>query len=198
MKSVVAIILMVLTGMQLLANPSSDSTAISFEIYLNRKADNPLGFNTCNIDRVQIFNLVMQQIREKIETQNFYSVSDPKVVMKFDEYVSTKESHDRNQFTKIDKQSLEGHQYNYFIKICGNLDIDSPLNQFQKATFKLKVYVFDGEGNLIAKSKSKATDNDLSYLKNSKSDDTEETYPLNEQEFFSLVTDAATSLDISI
>jgi hypothetical protein len=177
----------------LFANPS-DTTVTSFEIYLKRKSsDNPLGFNTCNIDRLRIYNLVMEKISKKIDSKNFRSVHNPYVLMRFHD-VTGKQHHNKNQITSDVKQSMKGHQYAYFVKIYGNLDIDSQLNQFQKATFTLKVYVFDADGKLIAKSKSKSREKNLTLHNYSD----EENYPVNENEFFELVTDAASTLDLSI
>jgi hypothetical protein len=184
-----------LSGLASFGNPS-DTTVTSFEIYLKRKsADKPIGFNTCDIDRLRIYNLVMNQISNKIHTKNFRSVHNPLVLMKFHD-VSGRENHKISHIANDVRQSMKGHQYGYYIKIYGHLDIDGSVNQFQKATFTLKVYVFDAQGNLVGKSKSKSRERNLSAFH--KPNGPEENYPVNEQQFFELVTDAATTLEISI
>ena len=194
MKGSVWVVIFVLIGLPLYAN-TSDTTVTSFEIYLKRRsADNPLGFNTCSIDRMRIYSVVMEKIGRKIQRKNFQSIHNPLVLMKFHD-VNKKQSHSRSQIASGVKESMQGHHYSYFIKIYGHLDIDTPLNQFQKATFTLKVYIFDAQGNLIRKSKSKSRDRHLEILATSPN---EENYPLNEQEFFELVTDAADTIEIGI
>jgi hypothetical protein len=135
----------------------------------------------------------MQKIRTKFETENFHSIHNPLVLMKFND-VTGRENHSRSQAENDARQSMKGHQYSYFIKIYGHLDLDGPINQYQKATFTLKVYVFDSKGNLIGKSKSRSYDKVKTFDRSA----TVENYPLNEQEFFELVTDAANTLEITI
>jgi hypothetical protein len=174
---------------------SSDTTVTSFEIHLKRKsADDPLGFNTCNIDRMRIYNLVMQKIQQKLETQIFTSIHNPMVVMKFHDVSGKVSREDRKEISKEDKKALKNHSYNYFVKVFGNLDIDSPLNRYQKATFVLKVYIFDAQGKLVHKCRSKSQDKYVGVYKAPEV----ENYPLNEQEFFDLVNHAADSLRIEI
>jgi hypothetical protein len=196
MKGIGACVFFLFCGLTLFGNPA-DTTVTSFEIYLYRKSsDNPIGFNTCSIDRSHIYNLVMEKISGKVDTKNFLSVHKPLVLMKFHDVIG-KERHSKNQIANDVMQSMKGHQYKYFIKIYGNLDIDTPLNQFQKATFTLKVYVFDSAGNLVAKSKSRSREKNLASIHNTKAN-VEENYPVSEQEFFELVTDAANTIEISI
>jgi hypothetical protein len=171
---------------------SSDTTVTSFEIHLKRKSDNPLGFNTCSIDRQYIYNLVVEKLQKKIKIENLKSLHQPFVLMKFVD-VCGKDNH-KSQISETDKKSLSNMKYNYFIKICGSLDIDRPMNQYSAATFKLKVYVFDAAGNLITKSKSRSREN-LAVVKQTNDS---EGYPLNENEFFDLVNEAADSIEISI
>jgi hypothetical protein len=114
------------------------------------------------------------------------------VLMKFVD-VCGRGSH-QNTITEADQQILNHFQYTYFIKICGSLDIDRTIDRHAAATFKLKVYVFDATGKLIAKSKSRSRENNLIEVDSS---DTEN-YPLNENEFLDLVNEAADSLEISI
>lgn len=195
MKGLVCVLIFLMTGIPLYGN-SSDTTVTSFEIYLKRRSpDNPLGFNTCSIDRMHIYQLVMKKIGGKIKTENFHSIHNPLVLMKFHD-VTKKQKHNIGDIASGVKASMDGHRYKYFIKIFGHLDIDSPLNQFQKATFTLKVYIFDAEGNLIKKSKSKSRDRHLEEF--TQTTQGEEHYPLNEQEFFELVTDAADTIEIGI
>ena len=171
---------------------SSDTTVTSFEIHLKRKADNPLGFNTCNIDREYIYKVVLEKLQKKINIENARSIHRPYVIMKFVD-VCGRGSHQK-QITDADRKMLNQFQYTYFIKICGSLDIDQTIDRHAAATFKLKVYVFDASGNLIAKSKSRSRENNLNEVRS----DSPENYPLNETEFLDLVTEAADSLEISI
>jgi len=196
MKDLVCAVVFLLTGFPVFGNVS-DTTVTSFEIYLKRRsADSPLGFNTCSIDRMHIYNLVMEKIGRKIQSKNFHSIHNPLVLMRFHD-VTKKQHHSKPDVANGVRESMEGHQYNYFVKIYGHLDMDTPLNQFQKATFTLKVYVFDAHGNLIGKSRSKSKERYFNVVPASAVAN-EETYPLNEQEFFELVTDAADTIEISI
>jgi hypothetical protein len=199
MKGFVASVVLVLSALSLFGkingNPS-DTTVTSFEIYLKRKSsDNPFGFNTCSIDRMHIYNLVMEKIGRKIQTKNFLSVHKPLVLMKFHD-VTGRAHHNKNHIFNDAMVSMKGHEYKYYIKIYGNLDIGSALNQFHKATFTLRVYVFDGNGNLVGKSKSRSRERNLAAFQHI--NDSQENYPVNEQEFFDLVTDAADTIEISI
>jgi hypothetical protein len=202
MKGLVAFGFLLFCGSTLFGNKltlpgnASDTTVTSFEIYLKRKSsDNPVGFNTCNIDRLHIYNIVMERLSGKFETRNFLSVHKPLVLMKFHD-VTGKAHHNKNHIADDVAKSMKGHQYNYFIKIYGNLDVPTAHNQFQKATFTLRVYIFDENGTLIAKSKSKSREGNLAAFQNSPNQ--EENYPVNEEEFFELVSDAASTLEISI
>jgi hypothetical protein len=170
---------------------STDTTGTTFEIHLKRKSDNPLGFNTNSIDRKKIYEAVIKQLGNKIHSPNFYSLQNPDVVMKFQEYVSTKTS--RGELSLTEKRALNQHHFNYFVKIFGYLDIDSPLNQFQKATFTLRVYVFDASGNLIAKSRARSIYRDSDIINTQQL-----AHPVNENEFLELVADAATSLELGM
>jgi hypothetical protein len=192
MKGVIITTILLLLGFILSANPT-DTTVTSFEIHLKRKADNPLGFNTCNIDREYIYNLVIEKLQKKLNSKNFHSLHNPLVLMKFVD-VCGKDDRHPNQVSENDKQLLNKFKYEYFIRICGDLDIDKALNNNATANFKLKVYVFDVNGNLIAKSKSKSREKHLLQLTKSDS----ENYPLNETEFFDLVNEAADSLNFGI
>jgi hypothetical protein len=190
MKGIVLFFL-VLSNIALFGNPA-DTTVTSFEIHLKRKsADDPLGFNTCNIDRNQIYNLVIERLQRKLETQAFTSLHNPQVLMKFHDVSGGVSREDRKQVSKADLVALKKRNYNYFVKVFGNLDIDCPLGQYQKATFKLKVYIFDAEGNLVHKYKAKSHDNNTGVYKAAEV----ENYPLSEQEFIELVTRAADTLD---
>jgi hypothetical protein len=192
MKGLIPIVFFVLAGIPLFGN-TSDTTVTSFEIYLRRQSpDSPLGFNTCNIDRSHIYDLVIDKIGRKIDSKNFQSIHKPLVIMKFHD-VSGRTRHNKTEVAEAVKQSMKGHQYNYFIKIYGHLDIDKPLTRNQTATFTLKVYVFDSAGNLVAKSKSRSRDKNLAAFQQNIN---AENYPLNEQEFFELVTDAADTIDL--
>ena len=174
----------------------SDTTATTFEIHLKRRSDQPLGFNTCNIDRMKIYDVVLKKLSAKINLLNIYSVHDPKVVMKFEEYVTSRAS-SKGYLSLVEQRMLEQHHFNYFIKIHGYLDIDSPLNQFQKATFTLRVYIFDSTGNLISKSRSRSVHRDAAIL-GSETVPGEEDYAVNEDEFFRMVTSAASSIEITL
>jgi hypothetical protein len=171
---------------------SGDTTVTSFEIHLKRKADNPLGFNTCNIDRQFIYNLVLEKLQKKIRMENTRSIHRPYVLMKFVDVCGR--GGRQKEITEADRQMLNQFDYTYFIKICGSLDIDRTLDRHAAATFKLRVYVFDADGNMVAKSKSRSHDNNLVEIDST----TAENYPLNENEFLNLVTKAADSLEISI
>lgn len=192
MKGVIVTTIMLLLGFILSASPI-DTTVTSFEIHLKRKADNPLGFNTCNIDRAYIYNLVIERLQSKLKSKNFHSLHNPMVLMKFVD-VCGKEMRQPGQISASDKLLLEKFQYEYFIRICGDLDIDKALNQHATAVFRLKVYVFDANGKLVAKSRSKSREKNLPLL----NEPAEENYPLNEQEFFDLVNEAANSLQFGI
>jgi hypothetical protein len=194
MKGVIIITVLLLLSFILSAHPTTDTTVTSFEIHLKRKSEKPLGFNTCDIDRAYIYNLVIGKLQKKIDSKNFQSLHNPMVVMKFVDVCGKSDRHP-NQISTSDKQLLSKFNHDYFIKICGNLDIDQSINRQATASFKLKVYVFDAQGNLVAKSKSKSRDKNLLEMRKGSS---EEGYPLNEQEFFDLVTEAANSLDLSI
>jgi hypothetical protein len=194
MKVLFSVVFLIFCGLPLFGNPS-DTTVTSFEIYLKRKSsDNPLGFNTCNIDRQHIYNLVMEKISKKVDSKNFRSAHNPFVLMKFHD-VTGKQHHNMKTISNDVRQAMKGHEYAYFIKIYGHLDIDSQLNKFQKATFTLKVYIFDAQGNLVAKSKSKSREKNINVIQHYAG---EQSYPVNESEFFELVTDAASTLEISI
>jgi hypothetical protein len=194
MKGVIITTILLLLSFILSANPV-DSTVTSFEIHLKRKADNPLGFNTCNIDRAYIYNLVIEKLQKKLNSKNFHSLHNPLVLMKFVD-VCGKDDRHANQVSDDDKQLLNKFEYEYFIRICGELDIDKTLNHNASANFKLKVYVFDAKGNLIAKSKSKSREKNL--LQFTRTSEEAENYPVNEQEFFQLVNEAADSLNFGI
>jgi hypothetical protein len=191
MKGIVLIFL-ALSNIALFGNPS-DTTVTTFEIHLKRKsADDPLGFNTCNIDRNRIYNVVIERLQHKLETQAFTSLHNPQVLMKFHDVSGKVSREDRKQVSKTDLQALKKRNYNYFVKVFGNLDIDCPLYQYQKATFVLKVYIFDANGKLVHKYKAKSRDNNVGVYKAAEV----ENYPLSEQEFIDLVTRAADTLDV--
>jgi hypothetical protein len=194
MKGFIAIVFFLLSASTLLGNPS-DTTVTSFEIYLKRKSsDNSFGFNTCSIDRQQIYNVVMERIGKKIKAKNILSLHQPFVLMKFHD-VTGRAHHNINHITNDAAQAMAGHQYKYFIKVYGNLNVNHAARLSRKATFTLRVYVFDAEGNMIGKSRSTSRERNLTFHKTSNE---EENYPVNEQEFFELVTDAADTLEISI
>jgi hypothetical protein len=185
------IAVMLLTGITGFAN-TPDTTVTSFEIHLKRKSsDNSLGFNTCTVDRLKLYNTVMQQIKGKISAEQFSSLHQPLVLLKFQEYISEKGQHP-DEISYAEAQSLKGHKYNYFVKIYGNLKASTPLNPFEKASFTLKVCVFDSNGRLIAKGRSKSRGKDIAALT------TNEDATMSEQQFLELVTDAATELNLSI
>jgi hypothetical protein len=172
---------MLLMAIQLFAN-TSDTTVTSFEIHLKRKsADASIGFNTTSIDRKKLYNSVIQNIKDKISAEAFCSLHDPLVLLKFNEYTTGKGHPDEISFGE--ERSLREHKYNYFVKIYGQLN---------KSTFTMKVCVFDAQGRLIAKGKSKASGRGFEDLQSEQVDG------ISEQDFFNLVSDAASNLEISI
>jgi hypothetical protein len=171
------------------ANP--DTTVTSFEIHLKRRsADYSLGFNTSSIDRLKIYNAVMQQIQDKLATNQIMSLHQPYVLLKFHEYLSDKES-SLNHISPSEQSELDRHAHNYFIKVSGHLNTSTPLNPFAKSTFVLKVYVFDSTGKLIAKCKSRSGEKDLN-----RTDDSAEA--ITESAFLQMVSDAAMNLRLQI
>jgi hypothetical protein len=182
-----------------LSGQSSDAnTGISsFEIQLNRPSPNRnLGFNTSSIDRHEIYQLVTAEIRNKIHTKDIQSLHSPEVEIKFDEYISNSGRHRLNEISEAEIQSLQQGGFNYFIKIFGSLDMDGSLNQNPSATFILKVFIFDMEGNLLFKTKSRSKNTNFAVAKNTHTP--KNTHPINEQDFVELVKEAASTLEISM
>lgn len=186
--------MMLLTGITGFAN-TGDTTVTSFEILLKRKSnDYALGFNTSTIDRLKLYNTVMKQIRSKLSAEEFCSLHDPLVLLKFNEYTNEKPTH-ADEISYAEEQSLKEHKYNYFVKIYGHLNPNSPLNPFQKTTFTLKVCVFDVNGKLIAKGRAKSTDKSIQVISKTAE---EGNSAITEQQFLELVTDAASHLNLNI
>jgi hypothetical protein len=193
MKGIV-LILLLLSNLVLFGNPA-DTTITSFEIRLKRKSvDDPLGFNTCTVDRTKIYNVVMQKIQRQLESHDMASLHNPQVVMKFHDVSGKSKKKNEKELSKEEFKSLKNYQYNYFVKVYGNLDIDSPMNQYQKATFNLKVYIFDSEGKLVHKCRSQSRDHRVGIYRKAELDNN----PITEQEFLQLVTKATDSLEIKI
>ena len=184
---------MLLAGIQVNAN-IQDTTVTSFEIHLKRKSsDETIGFNTTAIDRNKLYNTVIQQLQGKLSAEAFCSLYQPMVVLKFNEYTE-KGRYDEISFGE--ERSLKSHRYNYFVKIYGQLNACTPLDPFHKATFTLKVCVFDAQGRLVAKGKSKASGKNLQEL--TKVQPADPDHPMTEEDFIGLVRDAATTLQITI
>jgi hypothetical protein len=191
MKGIVLSLLML--SNLLVFGVSSDTTVTSFEIHLKRiSADSPLGFNTCSIDRDRIYNFVMEKVKEKLASENLTSLYNPQVTMKFHDVTGKVKRRDQKSILPEEEKSLKNRTYNYFVKVYGNLDIDSPLNQYQKATFDLKVFIFDRDGNLVHKCKSRSRDRNVGTYGKAEI----ENNPITEQEFFELVNLAAQTLKL--
>jgi hypothetical protein len=180
MKGILAGV-MLLTAIQLFAT-EKDTTVTSFEIHLKRKStDESIGFNTTSIDRHKLYNAVINNIKDKISAEAFCSLHEPLVLLKYNEYSNEKGHPDEISFGE--ERSLKEHKYTYFVKIYGQLN---------KSTFVMKVCVFDAQGRLVAKGKSKAYGKGLSELTSDGSTG------ISEQDFLDLVSDASSNLEISI
>lgn len=180
---------MLLAGIPVFAN-SPDTTVTSFEIHFKKKSsDYSLGFNSCSLDRLKLYNSVMQKIQKKMEVKNLRSLQQPLVTIKFHEYSDEKDG-DQKVLSSFEKQAIAGH--NYYLKVCGHLNPSTPLNPFRKATFTLKVFVFDSKGNLIASSKGKSDAKDISDFY--KTTDKQ----ISEEQFISFVSEAANKLNLQI
>lgn len=172
---------MLLTGIQVFAN-TGDTTVTSFEIHLKRKATGEAGaFNTTSIDRLKLYNTVLAQLKDQLSAEAFCSLHEPLVLLKYQEYITEKGHTDEISFSE--ERSLKTHRYNYFVKIYGQLN---------KSTFTLKVCVFDAQGRLVAKGKSKSTGKDSQELSEG------DFSGMTEQAFLNIVTDAASGLNLVI
>jgi|GEM_PF-6657561 len=174
-----------------------DTTVTSFEIHFKRKSsDGSLAFNTTNIDRQALYNTVIRQLQKKLSAEQFHSLHQPLVLLKFDEYVKEKDSCHPDEISFGEERSLKGHQYNYFVKIYGEFNSRTPLDPFHKEIFILKVCVFDANGKLIAKGRSRSCGKDINPFPNA--ENTGGQTMITEADFLEIVSDAVNSLHLQI
>ncbi|MBT1702131.1 hypothetical protein [Chryseosolibacter indicus] len=195
MKTALLLILS-LMAIQVIAQQTEISSGItSFEIKLDRKSPyKNLGFNTTNIDRHYIYNVVVEAIKRGLHANDMKSMHSPEVVLMFDDYVNHQKREKRNTMSGSDLKILKNGNFDYFIKIFGKLNMNKASQN--NAIFKLNVYVFDGEGSLISKTKSKARSKVIPFEESETL--TEVDYPITENDFIQLVKKAATTLEITM
>jgi hypothetical protein len=175
-----------------------DTTVTSFEIHFKRKSsDESLAFNTSSIDRQALYNTVVRQLRKKLSAEQFQSLHQPLVLLKFNEYINEKAGCRPDEITFGEERSLKGHQYNYFVKIYGEFNTRTPLDPFHQEVFTLRVCVFDAQGRLIAKGKSRSSGKDVNPYPHAENDDAQTT-KITEAKFFELVSDAVDHLHLQI
>lgn len=190
MKTVFICAMLLMAGIPVFPN-TPDTTATSFEIHLKkRSSEYSLAFNSCSIDRSKLYNSVMQKIQRKVTVNHLRSLQQPLVTLKFHEYATEKEPNLKT-LSDFEKVALSGHNYDHYIKVCGHLNPSTPLNPFRKATFTLKVYVFDSKGNLIASSKGKSSAKTLN-------DFFRPGEQISEEQFISFVSEAANNIHLQI
>jgi len=175
-----------------------DTTVTSFEIHFKRKSsDEALAFNTTLIDRQVLYTRVIRLLKNKLSAGQFKSLHDPQVLLKFDEYTTEHRSCHPDEITFGEERSLKQHQYNYFVKIYGQLSMSTPFDPFHKEVFTLRVCVFDAQGKLVAKGKSRSTVRDIRPFPNAETREAQ-AVSITEKDFVDLVTDALTNLHLQI
>lgn len=192
MKGLVLILVFSLVFFGQTFGNAADTTVTSFEIRLKRNQD-PFGFNTCNIDRAHIYELVTDLLSEKFSGSSFKSIHDPYVLLKFTDVDKAGKSN--RVMSTQEKKLLKTEKYSHFVKIFGDFDIDKPFNQYYLARLSLTVYIFDSEGKLIKKSKARSKEKYFPHAERTMGD---VPTSINESQFFDLVDEAAHQLEIAI
>lgn len=196
MKGLLLLILSSIVISAIAQDVTTLSGITSFEIKLDRRSPSKnLGFNTTNIDRHHIYSVVADVIKNELHAGELQSIHSPEVVLMFDEYINQKKRLKRNAMSSAEISWLQNGKYNYFVKIFGNLDVNNAIKS-PSASFSLKVYIFNQDGMLISKTKSRSTSKLYTLTDNEML--TEADYPITEGDFIQLVKEAATTLEITM